>query len=76
MTNDDRIRLAREIAVTMTDKGMNGPEGLTVLAMAMGIYMEAQPGTLPFEPAADVVCTVAKLTFNALRAHRDKTGHA
>ncbi len=64
----DRIELAHGIATTLWDAGVRGPEGLTIMAMALGIYMEAQAGShRNLEPLAEVICSVAKQTFDAFQ---------
>jgi hypothetical protein len=45
--------------------------------MAMGIYMDAQEGShRNLKPLADGVCEAAQIAFDALNAHRNKSGHA
>lgn len=41
----DDLALAYEIATRLWSEERHGPDGVTVLAMALGIYMEAQEGT-------------------------------
>lgn len=70
-TSCDRIGLAYEIATRLWDAGRRGPEGVTVLAMAMGIYMEAQEGAhRNLKPINDVMLTVAQMTFDSFQANK------
>lgn len=72
------IDLAYEIASMLWEKGFRGPDGLTVIGMAMGIYLEAQEGAhRNLEPINDALLRAAKMTFDAMRAGRDgKAGTA
>jgi hypothetical protein len=77
MTGADRIKLAHEIAVKLWDAGQRGPDGLAVMGMALGIYMEAQEGAhREFKPLADVMCRVAQEVFDRFqRAKKMEPGN-
>lgn len=67
-TAAEHISIAHGIATALWDAGVSGPDGLTIMAMALGIYMESQEGShRNLEPLAEVVCSVAKQTFDAFR---------
>lgn len=73
----DHIALAHDIATRLWDAGLRGPDGMTVMGMAMGIYMEAQEGShRNLKPIADAVCSVAQQTFDAFQQSRERKGHA
>lgn len=64
----DLLAIAFEVAETLCDAGLDGPEGLTVIGMALGIYMEALKVPHPgMAPMAKHVSTTARATFNAFR---------
>ena len=77
-TGDSRIILAHEIATKLWDAGQRGPDGLTVLAMALGIYMEAQEGAhRELKPLADTMCEVAQMVFDRFQqAKKMEPGNA
>lgn len=74
----DRIALAHEIAVKLWDAGIRGPDGCTIMAMALGIYMEAQEGAhRGLRPVSDAMCSIAQQTFDAFQqANARKAGNA
>ena len=72
------IDLAHEIATRLWDAGMRGHDGITVLSMAMGIYMEAQEGAhRNLRPISDAMLLAAQQTFDAFQqARRRQPGNA
>ena len=66
---DSRIAMAHAIAVQLEAAGCRGPDGLTVLAMAMGIYLAGQPEAhRNLRGMSDLVFHEAVNVFDMLRA--------
>ena len=71
-----RISLAHEIATKLWDAGYREAEGVAVLAMALGIYMEAQEGAhCEFRPLIEGMLRAAQMTYDAFQ-QRHEAGHA
>lgn len=65
------VRLAHEIATRLDEANLHGGEGSAVLAMAMGIYVEGEPGShREFRVINDTMFKIAQMTFDTLRAAR------
>jgi len=66
---DSRIAMAHAIAARLEEDGCRGPDGLTVLAMAMGIYLAGQPDAhRDIRQMSDLVFQEALHVFDVLRA--------
>lgn len=71
----DDIALAYEVATRLWDEGRRGPDGVTVLALTMGIYLEAQEGGhRGIMPVAKVVCEQGTAAFDQFRLAREAKG--
>jgi len=69
----DRISMAHKIATLLWDAGVRGPDGLTILGMAMGIYMEAQEGAhRNMRPLSEALLKSAQMTFDAFREGKQR----
>lgn len=73
-TTQQSLKLAHEIATLLHERGQQGHAGVTVLALALGIYIESQPNThRGMQCMTDLVCAVAVEVFDKLRAARSLT---
>lgn len=73
-----KIGVAHQIATQIWDAGYRDTDGLMVLGMALGIYMEAhEGGHRELRPLSDGMLQSAQIAFDALRAARKgKPGNA
>lgn len=73
----DALEVAYDIATRLLEARLHGHEGITVLAMALGIYMEArQVDHEKLLPISDAVCQVAQQTFVLFQAYKSgPVGH-
>jgi len=70
----DRIGDSYKIAKMLWDSGYSGPDGATVLAMALGIYMESQEGShRNMRPVVDAMLKSAQITFDAFQANKNRS---
>lgn len=72
------LGLAHDIATQLGSQALDGPEGVQVLAMAMGIFLEGQEGShREMIPVARAINEVAQIVFDKLREARGReAGHA
>ena len=70
----DRIGMAHRIASQLWDAGIRGPDGGVILAMALGIYVEAQEGCSHRNiwPLVGAMMKAAQMAFDALREGRER----
>jgi len=70
MAKQDSIGLAHDIAVILRTNRLDGPDACAVLAMAMGIYCEADGGYREMIPLAEALNSQAQFVFDVMRARR------
>lgn len=63
-----QFQLAQRIARTLAEADLRENEGVGILGMALGIYIEAQPGSnRDMQLWRDGLLTVAQMAFDAMR---------
>ncbi len=71
------LLMAHDIAAQLADHGLEAPDGITVLGMALGIFLDSQNLDQHHVTITDAVSRVAEQTIAVLRAHRvSAVGHA
>lgn len=71
--NKSHIARAHHIASELESEGYSAVDGGAVLSMALGIFMEGQPGShRHLEPLTTTMLKVAQTAFDALRAGRER----
>ena len=68
MNYDNQIVLATKIATMLYDAKLQGPDGASILAMALGIYVESHPDShRELAPLCEGMLKAAQIAFDALR---------
>lgn len=76
-TDAEGLLMAHNIASQLADHGLEAPDGITVLGMALGIFLDSQNLAHHHDSITDAVSRVAGQTMAVLRAHRvSAIGHA
>lgn len=73
MESNDLIGTACQFAKVLERQNLSCPDGINALAMAIGIWVEGQDGShREMLPLVDAALKVAQITFDALRAGRNR----